>query len=226
MTSASARTTTGTMSDPVLRPVVSIIVPTVPGREDHYQRCTSAYVERAARPFEIITEYDHPTVGRAWQAGADKAVGDYIHLTCDDLEPMEGWDTAAIAACDDGCLPAPRVVNATTGAHESRPVWGAEFGDGTDCGISVIPFMSRAQWEKIRPLFLGHYYTDDFISERGRALGWRPLMVNGYSFRHHWAQHRRGAGMTEAQRMTHDHEQFYRAMDMVRNGQWDKPWPA
>lgn len=209
----------------VAEAVISIVIPTVPGREDHFERCVTAYRERTRAEFELILEYDHPTVGRAWQEGAEKARGDYLHLTCDDLEPLDGWDAAAMAAADAGSLPAPRVVNASTGARESRPVWGHEFADGVDCGISVIPFCSRGQWEKIGPLCTIHYYSDDFFSERGRQAGWPPLMCNGYSFRHHWAQHRRGAGMTEAERMTHDQNIFYQAMSMVAIGQWDKPWP-
>jgi hypothetical protein len=205
--------------------VISIVIPTIPGREDHYERCARAYAERTLTRFEIITEYDHPTVGRAWQAGAEKATGDYIHLTCDDLEPLAGWDAAATAMCDLGCLPAPRVTDARTGALQSRPVWGCDFPDGTECGITVVPFLSREQWEAVQPLCQIHYYSDDWISWRARNKGWPSLMCNGYAFRHHWAQHRRGAGMTEGERMIHDQCLFFEAQQMAARGEWDKPWP-
>lgn len=138
--------------------VISIVIPTIPGREEHYGRSVAAYVARTHVRFEIIREYDHPSVGLAWQAGAEKAQGDYIALSCDDLEIQEGWDAAAMACCDSGRFPAPRVVNAHTGAIESRPVWGVETPDGSDTGISVVPFMSRGQYEKIAPFFTAHYY--------------------------------------------------------------------
>jgi hypothetical protein len=138
--------------------MISIIIPTVPGREDHYERCLAAYHERTGPVrLEIITEVDHATVGLAWQAGAEKATGDYIHLTCDDLEPLDGWDVAAVKASDAGVVPAPRVTDARTGQLQSWPAWGREHDDGTDAGFSAIPFLSRAMWEVVRPLFTGHY---------------------------------------------------------------------
>lgn len=205
--------------------LLSIVIPTVPGREDHYQRCLAAYRDCTSTRNEIITEYDHPTVGTAWQAGADKAVGDYLHLTCDDLEPLDGWDIAAIRCAERGFLPAPRVADARTGSLQSRPHHGSEFPDGTDTGISVIPFLTRKQWQAVQPLFTAHYYTDDFISDRARQAGWPSVMCNGYSFRHHWAQHRRGAGMSEGGRMEHDFGQYQEALRRVEAGKWTEPWP-
>ena len=205
--------------------VISVIVPTIPGREEHYERNVKAYWERTEAPHEIITEYDHPTVGQAWQAGADKARGDYIAFSCDDLEVMAGWDAAAMAMADSGAIPSPRVINAHTGALESRPAWGVEVPEGMDTGISVVPFCSRAQWEAIGPLCTIHYYSDDFFSWRARRAGWPSRQCNAYCFRHHWAQHRRGAGMTEGDRMTHDQQVYTQAMIMVGNGQWAGPWP-
>lgn len=207
-------------------PFLSVVIPTIPGREEHFQRNLAAYQQRTMYPFEVLVEYGHTSVGQAWQAGAAKASGDYIALSCDDLEVQEGWDEAAIACVKAGGFPAPKVINAHTGALESRPVWGCEVGEGTDTGISVVPFMSREQYEKITPFFTGHYYTDDFISDRARQAGWPSLQCNGYCFRHYWAQHLRGTpGMTENERMVHDQPLYYQALAMVARGEWTKPWP-
>lgn len=206
--------------------LISVVIPTIPGREEHYQRNLGAYLVRTQHRIEVITVYDLPTVGLAWQAGAEKATGDYIALSCDDLEIQEGWDAAATACTDAGFFPAPKVINAHSGALESRPVWGAEIADGTDTGISVVPFMSRAQYEKITPFFTGHYYTDDFISDRARQAGWPSVQCNAYCFKHYWAQERRGtAGMTENERMIHDEPLYRQALRMVAAGEWTQPWP-
>lgn len=205
--------------------LISVVLPTITGREDHYARCAGAYRARTTADCEVITEWGHASVGLAWQTGAEKARGDYIHLTCDDLEPLDDWDTPAVAAVGRGCIPAPKVTDARDGSLQSRPVWGREFADGTDCGITLIPFMSRVQWEAIQPLFTGHYYTDDFISFRARQAGWPSLMCNGYAFLHHWAQPGRGAGMTENERMVHDQQLYFRAQAMVLAGNWTAPWP-
>lgn len=205
--------------------MITVIIPTVTGREDHFNRCLDAYLTRSSQVLEVITVRDRPTVGMAWQAGAAEARGDYVHLTCDDLEPLAGWDEAAMAVCEAGAIPSPNVTNAHTGALESRPVWNTEFADGIDAGVCTVPFMSRPQWEKIQPLCQIHYYSDDFISFRARSNGWPSLVCNKYAFRHHWAQVKRGAGMTEGERMATDQHVYVQAVGMVRNGQWDKPWP-
>lgn len=210
-----------------MSPVISIVVPTIPGREEHYQRNIAAYKATTTVPFEILTEYDHTSVGQAWHAGALKAKGDYIALSCDDLEIQPGWDVAAMKCVDEGGFPAPKVINAHSGALESRPVWGCEVAEGSDTGISVVPFMSRAQYEKITPFFTGHYYTDDFISDRARQAGWPSLQCNLYCFKHYWAQERRGTpGMTENERMVHDEPLYRQALRMVAAGEWREPWPV
>lgn len=205
--------------------MISVIIPTIRGREDHYARCAGAYCERTQERFELVTEFGHATCGLAWQAGAARAKGDYIHLTCDDLEPLFGWDKAAIAVTDREAIPSPRVTDANTGALQCRPRWGEEVPDGTDTGISIVPFLSREQWEAVQPLFTGHYYTDDFVSDRARAQGWISVMCNAYAFKHHWAQHSRGAGMTEHERMQYDHLLYNQALAMVARGEWTEPWP-
>lgn len=205
--------------------MISIIIPTVTGREDHYERCLAAYQDRTAAESEIITETDHATVGLAWQAGAERATGDYIHFSSDDLEALDGWDVAAVQASDAGIVPAPKVTDARTGELQSWPAWGREHADGIDAGFSAIPFLSRAMWEAVRPLLVSHYYSDNFISHRARAAGWPSLMVNGYAFRHHWAQHRRGAGMGQDERLAYDQGLYAQACAMVQAGEWREPWP-
>jgi hypothetical protein len=36
--------------------------------------------------------------------------------------------------------------------------------------------------------------------------------VRGYTFKHHWAQPARGAGMSQMDRMIHDEQEFHRYM--------------
>lgn len=206
--------------------LISVIIPTVAGREDHYDRCASAYLHRTGHAVEIITETGHATCGLGWQAGAERATGDYLHFTCDDIEPLPGWDQAAIAAVQAGCHPAPRVTDARTGDLQTWPAWGREHPDGTDAGFSALPFLSRPMWEAAGPCFTGHYYSDNWLSDRARAAGWVPLVVNRYAFRHHWAEHLRGAGMGQDQRLAHDRGLYDQAVAMAEAGEWREPWPA
>ena len=194
---------------------ITVVIPTVRGREDHYERCVEAYRTRSAgHAIHLVTVRDMDTCGLAWNAGAAQAAEqppDYLHFTADDLEPHWGWDVAAIEAVKANKLPAPRIVNPAghldyCGEHQT------ELPDWQRVQMSVIPFMSWAQWQKIGPALDCHYFTDNHLSWRGLRAGYETVVRRGYEFTHHWAQARRGAGMTVEQRMAHDRDVFNAAM--------------
>ena len=209
--------------------LISVIMPTVPGREEIYARCRDAYLGHGCGPhgLQFLTEYDQPGVGAAWQAGAEKATGDFLHFTNDDCEPHPGWWEPAIEATERGYIPAPQVYG-PAGDPQAPPEWGRVGPDWTPVApkdASVIPFLSRAQWGKVGPLARIHYYSDNFLTDRARAAGWPCVLRTGYAFTHHWAQARRGAGMTQDQRMEHDRGLYEQATKMCEAGQWTEPWP-
>lgn len=210
----------------VTLPVISVIVPTVAGREDHLARCATAYRDHAPGAYELdlIAEHDHPTCGAGWQAGLARAHGDYIHLTCDDIEPLPGWHAPAIEAADTGFLPAPQVCD-PAGEPQSWPEPGKLGEDWAPVPMTSLPFCTAAQMERIAPLALIHYFSDDWFSWRGQQAGWPARLRSGYRFTHHWAQVLRGAGMTQEQRMAHDRELYYQAQRMDLAGKWTVPWP-
>jgi hypothetical protein len=205
---------------------VSVVIPTIHGREEVYARCRAAY-ERTCDglcELEIITEREHAAVGLAWQAGAAAAGGDFIHLGNDDCEPHAGWLEAAMEAVAAGFLPSPQVYDAG-GYPQGLPVWGAVAPDWTPVSCALIPFMSREQWSKIQPLFTAHYYTDNFITDRAAAAGWPCVLRTGYAFTHWWAQPGRGAGMSESNRLASDERLYQRALAMAARDEWSEPWP-
>jgi hypothetical protein len=67
--------------------------------------------------------------------------------------------------------------------------------------------------------------TDDFFTWRGIKAGYPCILRTGYAFDHSWAQHKRGAGMTEHQRMYNDERLYHQAQAMVEFGRWREPWP-
>lgn len=208
-------------------PRISVIVPTVTGREECFEKCASAYSRLAVGAYELefIKELDHPAVGPGWQAGWEKSTGDYIHLSCDDIVPREGWHLPAVQTCDEGCLPAPQVYG-IGGEPQSHPRPGVVGEDWTQVHMAALPFAGRAVMQRhIAPLFTAHYFTDDFFSWRASQAGIKTFLRTGYAFDHSWNQHRRGAGMTEHQRMHNDQRLFDKARAMVSSGQWRAPWP-
>lgn len=211
-------------------PVISVVIATIDGREDHLSRCIRAFEDTAAGQYEmdLVIERNRPTCGWGWQKGAERISprGEYVALICDDLEPQPGWAPPAMAALQHGVLPAPRVLNGHTGAPEFFPQWGIEWEDGTPAGMSCIPFITRELWDDhVQPMLTCHYFTDNWVTYRCAKAGFRPLVVRPYLFKHYWAGHKRGAGMDYDQRLRHDQSVFIEAVKMADNGRWTKPWP-
>jgi hypothetical protein len=192
--------------------VISVVVPTIVGREEHYARCVAAYERTVpADDLQLITMRDFPTCGEAWNAGAAQATGDYIHFSADDLEPHDGWWQPAVEAVEAGYLPAPRIVNAS-GKLDYCGVHGREMADWMLVRMSVIPFFTAAQWKVIGPVLPIHYFSDNYLSWQGALAGFPTVVRRGFEFTHHWAQSGRGAGMTYQQRMEHDAQLFNAAV--------------
>jgi hypothetical protein len=211
-------------------PKVTVVIPTIPGRETHFRRCRDSYIATTdgVCVLDLVIVVGEPTCGWGWQAGIEKMAADseYLHLTCDDIEAQPGWVQAAVSAITDHVLPAPRILNGTTGAPESFPQWGYEWADGTEAGLSALPFMSRDLFENhVAPMLTSHYYGDNWVTWRAGLAGYPALVRRGYFFKHHWASHRRGAGMEYGERLKHDGRLFQQAAGMVQRGEWVKPWP-
>lgn len=183
--------------------MITVVVPTITGREDHYRRCVQAYQTRSRYPLQIITILDRPTCGIAWNEGAAQAIGDFLHFTADDLEPLDGWDTAAVEAVEAGVYPAARVdrPDGTTQWYGSET---APVADGAPVRAGWVPFLTAAMWQRIGPSLNTHYGTDDWLSWRAAQEGFPNIYVSGFTFVHYHAMPGRGAGMDERQRRRAD----------------------
>ena len=183
-------------------PLISVVIPTVQGREEHLERCVDAYEHRTNAQIETIIVRDEPTCGIAWQKGSELAGGYFLHFTADDLEPALGWDVRARRAAEDGIIPMPTIWNGVSGTLEP-------LGPNTT-GCTRIPFCTMKQWEQIGPMIPLHYYTDNWFSHKAIQAGLLLRETHGYSFRHHWAMSARGAGMSQSERMVYDEHEFGR----------------
>lgn len=187
--------------------MISIIVPTIRGREHWYRRCSRAYFDTTEQDFELIPVRDRPSCGVAWNEGAEKARGDYLHFSADDLEPHSGWDAAAVAVAGSGKIPCPLILN-ENGTLQSCGTWGELVPDGTVTDIARVPFCSRTQWQEIRPIIETHYYTDNHFAHRAMLAGIPTVVCHNYLFTHHFALE----GRLGADRMQADHDEFVKAL--------------
>jgi glycosyltransferase involved in cell wall biosynthesis len=164
---------------------LSVVIPTVASRALSFERTVDAYAKFSPEGVELIVIRDKPTCGIAWNAGVLLATGDYIHLTADDIEPHEGWLEAGIASLDRGELPAARVLHGDGSLQSCGDELDREDGFVTE--ISRIPFLTRELVDAIFPIPPIHYYTDNIISDRARALGWPTVVNRSYQFTHYLA---------------------------------------
>lgn len=205
--------------------MVSVIVPTISERATFLAACKAAYAAHTEAEHEVIVIRDKSVCGAAWVEGAQKATGDFIHFSADDLCPLPGWDVAAIGVCERGYLPAPRILNddGTLQSCGGTDGWETELPTGQETDFSRIPFLSREQWDRISDMvtpFLQqtHYFTDNAIGWCANLLGIPTGVHRDYLFTHSLAEPGRGAGTSWENRMILDGQVFSRFVGEV--------WPS
>lgn len=172
--------------------MIAVVLPTIAGREALLERTIRAYRQHTDDEVAVIVIRDRPTIGAAWNDGAQAAVYQtdayYLHLSADDVEPHPGWDTAAIGAVDRGVYPSPRILNADGSLHSCGTMGGGmllpECGDGTPCASSPFPFMRTDDWPHVGPSIDAHYYADDYLGWAARRAGMDVEVVRGFALTH------------------------------------------
>lgn len=164
--------------------MISIIIPTITGREDSLKMVKAAYRTRTGSKVEIITPKDHPSWGAGCNAGAAKAKGDILHFGNDDLEPLHGWADAALRVLADDELPAPQVWNHTQEGDPADLYTDGPAGALTE--FTRVPILTRRMADEIGPFPAIHYFCDNWVSAKARTLGYPTRVTHGYWFVHHW----------------------------------------
>jgi hypothetical protein len=148
--------------------MLSIVIPTIDGRQDELVQTVSAYERRSPGvDIEWIVEVNHPNCGVAWNAGAARARGEYLHITADDIEPESTmWLASALAICRNDCVPVGFVRE---GAHQ----FGRDF--------PRMPFCRREWWVPVAEI---HYYSDNHFGDVMRRAGHSSVVASDYDFLH------------------------------------------
>jgi len=174
---------------------VSIVIPTVDGRERWLELCVQSYERTLADvPHNITIIRNRKTCGEAWNEGvADMMGAKFVHLTADDIVAHDGWWEAGLARIWNGGIPAARILHGdgtlqSCGDAEDRPEgWASKDGYGDGRFPSRIPLLPAALAERIFPIPPIHYYTDNIVSDRARTLGWDSIVTRDYLFTHYLA---------------------------------------
>lgn len=170
---------------------VSVVLPTLPGREQVFHRVWDAYVATCPPGwvFDMIVPEGHDTVGSAWNEGMSKASCEYAFLASDDAEPHAGWAEVAVQTVDAGYVPAPRSLFAD-GRLESCGSMGfgillPEAADMTPCRNTGQIFMRREWWDEVGEMPDRHYSCDDLWCWRAALRGYQVVYRSGMVFTHH-----------------------------------------
>lgn len=168
---------------------VSIIIPTVTGREQDYNRLYDALdFPRDMRIHEVIIVKDRDTCGEAWQLGVNNAMGEYVVCLADDLCPIgTKWIDRAIEAWDIGWCPVPKIWTMPSGEIESAGVWRQHFPHGTEVPTTTIPFCKTDFWQGKYVMPNMHYATDNLFADWCKSEGRIPRVVEGFNFTHWWS---------------------------------------
>ena len=160
--------------------LISVVIPTITGREEWAERCEAAYRETTPH-VEIIVVKDEPSCGHAWIEGYRRSTGQYVHFTADDITPRYNWYHDALAAASAGKVPLADV----RGPNGSQAWCMAPLGDMGHVRNVLVPFLSRAQLAYGDWLLPIHYGSDDWISYRAVQLG-LPLVECPSYILTHW----------------------------------------
>lgn len=167
--------------------MISVIIPTVKGRERSLDRTVKAYQETWDDIEILVYPNDGKPCGEAWIEGAKEASGDYLHWTADDIVPHPGWAEAAMDCCDQGKLPAATVYGVASenfpGGVMSTIVY--LLPKLPDVPNVLVPFLSREQFSEGGWLLPIHYGTDDWVTYVGRMRGFDVVRLDAFAFDHY-----------------------------------------
>lgn len=166
--------------------MLSIICPTIDGREHWLERCEASYRETTTGDYEFVVFKNYPSCNAAWNVGIEEVKGDVIHLTADDIEAHPGWQEAGLAALEEDFLPCPRILN-PDGTLQSCGNDASETPDRTPSQVARIPLFKRAWVEHFLPFPEIQYMGDYWLTEKCMRVGIPTLVVRDYLFTHGYA---------------------------------------
>lgn len=166
--------------------MLSVVVPTIVGREDSLERTLRAYQATGPEDMQIVVVRDRANWPAACNRGYKLSAGEVIHFSADDIEPLPGWWQEVLPYLEEHDeLPAPKVLNHSADGEWDNAIDGP---NGATPHFTRVPIMTRSQYKRIGAWPEIDYGADVWVSERGRALGIETRMFHSYAFVHHWNQ--------------------------------------
>lgn len=159
--------------------MISVVIPTISGREDSLARCVESYC-LSSMEVEVIVVRNAPSCGHAWQKGYSQSKGEYVHFTADDIIPFPNWWLGATQMLEIGIVPAATVF----APNGKLAVCDSPLGDMGLHPNVLVPMLTREMLDLGDWLLPIHYGSDDWITYRAVELGMDVRRCPGYDFTH------------------------------------------
>lgn len=174
---------------------LTLLVPTVEGRERSLERTMLSYAENSPGVFTQRIVKGYPSIGAAWADTLPTTHTDLAHLTTDDVTAESKWRREIIKEWDDHRgLAVPLVMRMPGMELESHGRHGAMYIHRTQvfwCGVPVVP---KCCYQAISTALLTaapmgdiHYYSDNLTSDVLRMHGHQQIALPSYRLGHWWA---------------------------------------
>lgn len=166
---------------------ISIIIPTITGRESWVDKCLSEY-KLTAPDAEYIVIKDEPSCGHAWQKGYAQSTRPFIHFTADDITPAESnWMKGALDMLRSGIVPGANVVDGRVTDSIVKLLCDSPLGELGRWPNILVPFLTREMLEMGGWLLPIHYGSDDWVTYKAVKSGFQVQRCMEYRMAHHVA---------------------------------------
>lgn len=177
--------------------MISIVIPTIKGREHWLERCLESYRANTLVEHEIKILRDYPNCNSAWNAALEGELKyDVIHLTADDIEAHADWDTVGLKALEGHYLPCPLILNGD-GSVQSFGDDAHDRPDGSRSEVARIPLFRKEWVQYFYPFPEIQYMGDYWLTAKCKRFGIPTLVVRKFVFTHHTAPEGRLNTLTE-----------------------------
>lgn len=152
-------------------PLISVIIPTIPGREELLRACLASFTEHT--PSELLHRViipNSPSCGEGWTRGVEKARGDYLLLAADDVEAWPGWYEGACRPFTCPVLYWPNGTLQGAGGHHRT------FTNGQTAANVAFPLIQREVWDAVQPIPPLNHFCDIWITEEAQRHGYSPIV--------------------------------------------------
>lgn len=170
---------------------LTLLVPTIKGRERSLERTLLSYAGQTGRPFVQKVGSDFPTIGHAWAEMLPELRTDLAHLGTDDVTAESRWaNEIRFEWEENGGLAVPLMMRMPGRTLESHGWWGVQHQTRIEvpwCGVPIIPRCCyQACADALVETDYPQNFSDNVLCDVLRAHGHMLVARPRYHLGHWW----------------------------------------